>query len=560
MKAGKEERKIQQNKVKSDVYLREQLRRIFPQMSGEACEQMILELKSEPKKNKKRFLKIFYSRILFTSIIFMLQFVWFLIILTHLSRYSQIITVGFRVFSVLMALFLINKQENSVYKISWILLILTFPVLGGLLYLLFGNKHPAKGIQRKVDRQQDRLMRELPDAEVIFQKMGREHGFAGIARCLYHHAGYPVYRGTDTTYYALGEEMFKDMICDLQRAKHYIFLEYFIISEGLMWNRVFEILKEKAKEGLDVRLIYDDVGCLGTLSPHFRRELERSKIACIVFNPFRPVLSLAVNNRDHRKIVVIDGTIAYTGGVNLADEYINVIEKYGHWKDTAVRLSGEAALSFTEMFLEMWDAFSGQEDRLQDYLPIKAPQKETAGEGFVQPFGDSPLDEKPTGEDLYLNILNQAQDYVYMCTPYLIISDEMQRALVLAAGRGVDVRLMTPGVPDKAVIFRITRSNYRTLLKGGVRIFEYEPGFVHAKNFVSDDKIAVVGTVNMDFRSLYLHFECGAVLYQNQSVLDIRSDFLKTLGSCREVHVWDRKDSLFSRLVDAVLRLFSPLV
>lgn len=558
MKTGKEQRKKQQNKVQSDAYLKEHLTGMLPSLSEEACQKMILDLKSEPQKSKKRFLKIFYSRILFTGIIFLIQVIWFAIMLTLLSRYTQWITIVFRIFSVGMGLFLLNKNENSVYKISWVLIISSLPVLGGLMYLLFGNKHPSRRIHWKIQREQMRLLPELTERKETEEELSLgDH--AGIACCLSRNSGYPVYRNTQTKYYPLGEDMFRDMLQDLAEAKQFIFLEYFIISEGVMWKQILSVLEEKAREGVDVRIIYDDVGCLTTLPFHYIAKLEKMGISCMAFNPFRPLFSLAVNNRDHRKILVIDGHTAYTGGINLADEYINLVEKYGHWKDTAVRVQGEAALAFLEMFLEMWDAFSAKKDKLSDFVP-EITWKPVTAAGYVQPFYDSPLDEKPTGENLYLNIINQAKKYVYLTTPYLIISDEMQRALVLAAGRGVDVRIITPGVPDKAIVYRITRSNYHDLLKGGVRIFEYVPGFIHAKNFVSDDEIAVVGTVNMDFRSLYLHFECGAVLYQTGTVADVKADFEETLFSAREVHLEDMRRGFFSGILDALLRLLSPLV
>ena len=337
-------------------------------------------------------------------------------------------------------------------------------------------------------------------------------------------------------------------------------MEYFIVEEGRMWNSILEILEEKARAGLDVRFLYDDLGTVSLLPPGYDRKLEAKGIRCMAFNPFIPLWSLVMNNRDHRKITVIDGHTAFSGGVNLADEYINEKERFGHWKDTGFMLKGEAVWNYTVMFLQMWNAFRRTDAGYDAFRPECFHPEPFSSDGFVQPYGDSPLDEEIAAENVYLNILNQARDYVYIFTPYLIIDHEMDTALCLAAKRGVDVRIVTPGIPDKKVIFQLTRSYYPSLLRAGVRIYEYAPGFLHAKSYVCDDETAVVGTINMDYRSLYLHFECGTLFYRNSIVADVKEDYLRTLEKCREIGLKDTRQGFFGSLFCAVLRVLAPLL
>ena len=353
--------------------------------------------------------------------------------------------------------------------------------------------------------------------------------------------------------------MFADMLAVLEKAEHYIFLEYFIVSEGKMWDRILEVLKQKAAQGVDVRVIYDDMGCLARLPAGYHSWLEKEGIKCMAFNPVVPLISLVMNHRDHRKIMVVDGHTAFTGGINLADEYINVKARFGYWKDTGIRLKGEAVWSFTVMFLEMWNAYRNEDDDIQKYRPSVWHPDPFTGEGIVCPYTDTPLDGEPLAENIYLDILNQAQKYVYIFTPYLILDDVMRNTLCHAAARGVDVRIVTPGIPDKKVVFRLTRSNYAMLLKAGVRIYEYTPGFIHAKSYICDDEFGVVGSVNMDYRSLYLHFECAALLYQTEALTELKRDVLDTIGQSREIMLEDCKKGFFGELFDSVLRVFAPL-
>ena len=352
--------------------------------------------------------------------------------------------------------------------------------------------------------------------------------------------------------------MYPQLLQDLERAEHTIFVEYFIVHTGKMWDGVEAILRRKAAQGVDVRLIYDDFGSLLGLPTDFVVRMERAHIRCIPFNPVVPVLSLVMNHRDHRKIVVIDGRIAYTGGVNLADEYINVEQRFGYWKDAALRIEGDAAWNFTVMFLNFWNAFRPSETDYSAFRPQHSAHP--VQDGIVQPYADSPLDEEPVAETVYLNLLARAEQYVYIYTPYLAVGEEMLDALKNAAKRGVDVRLVLPGIPDKKLVFRLSRSYYLPLLQAGVRIYEYTPGFLHAKCWVSDDRAAVVGSINMDYRSLFLHFECGVLLQYNSQVAALRDDVRATLPQCREIHISDCRTSIPGTLLDSVLRLLSPLM
>ncbi len=350
------------------------------------------------------------------------------------------------------------------------------------------------------------------------------------------------------------------LLPELEKAEKYIFLESFIVEEGVMWGSILDVLKRKAAQGVKIRLLYDDIGCFLLLPANYPKQMEALGIECGVFNPFRPVLTVAQNNRDHRKIISIDGKVAFTGGINLADEYINAIEKHGYWKDAAIMLKGKAAWSFTLMFLQMWELCKRTREDYLLFYPGSDEACAVPSAGFVQPYADSPMDTENVGEHVYLQILNQAQDYVYINTPYLIVDDSMVSALMLTAKRGVDVRIVTPHKWDKWLVHMTTRSYYRDLIQAGVKIYEFQEGFMHAKTFVCDDRIASVGTINLDFRSLYLHFECGALMFHSDAVMQVKADFLKTLGRCLPVKKEDQQGTFFLRFFQDVLRLFAPLM
>ena len=509
----------------------------------------------------KRILKKVLNRLVIFGLLLLIQLGWLLIIMTKLANYSVINTIFFNVLSVLVALWVVNKDDNPAYKLGWIILIMAFPLLGGFFYLTAGHKRPSKKLRLRLEAEQKRtdgVMKQEPEVLEELEKL--DPRVKGQFQYVESTAGFPVYRNTEAKYYTLGEELYAVLLEELKKAEHFIFMEYFIVEEGIMWNSILEILEEKAKAGLDVRFLYDDLGSVSILPTGYDRQLEARGIQCMAFNPFVPFLSLVMNNRDHRKIAVIDGHTVFSGGINLADEYINQKVRFGHWKDTGFMLKGEGVWNYTVMFLQMWNAFRHTDASYEMFRPKQYHPEAFASDGYVQPYGDTPLDEEILAENVYLNILNQAKDYVYIFTPYLIVDHEMQTALCLAAKRGVDVRIMTPGIPDKKVIFQLTRSYYPPLLKAGVRIYEYTPGFLHAKSYVCDDEIAVVGTINMDYRSLYLHFECGTLFYKNKIVADVKRDSLETMDKGREVKLSDTRQSFFGGLFCAVLRVFSPLL
>ena len=490
-----------------------------------------------------------------------IQIAFLVCFLYYFSSYRPIIGAIYTVLNVLVLLFLISKDENPSYKIIWVIFTLGIPMIGGILYLLFGNRRASKRLGFSISTEHERYLPLMQPNEDIADKVAASNGrVSGTVRYLQNRCSFPVWENTDSQYYPLGEDMYASLLTELQKAEKFIFMEYFIIEPGIMWSGIFSILEEKAAKGLDVRIMYDDLGCISTLPNGFAESLRDKGIQCIPMNPVMPFLNLAMNNRDHRKITVVDGNVAFSGGINLADEYINKKVKHGHWKDTGIMIKGDAARNFTVMFLELWNAFTEGDAEIDQYMPNPDFVSSIPNDGYVQPFSDSPINDEAISENIYNDILNQAKDYVYIFTPYLIIDDEMRNALRMAAKRGVDVRLITPGIPDKKLIFRVTRANYEPLLSAGVRIYEYTPGFSHAKSFVSDDDTAVIGTINLDFRSLYLHFECGLLLYKTSSVAQIKDDFLSTLEQCREIRPDDLRQSFFWHLFDAVIRVFSPMM
>lgn len=508
-----------------------------------------------------KYLKLIFNRLFVFGLMILVQVVYMLLILNKFSHYSQVWSAICLVLSILVVLFIVNKEDNPAYKIAWIIPILLFPIFGGLLYLFLGNKKPTRRMRDKIEKEHEKHKCRVQNQEVIKDIEKQDLRVAGQVRYLSNHVGFPIYENTNATYYKSGEENFKDMIRELKAAKHYIFMEYFIIDEGDMWDTILDILEQKAQEGLDVRLIYDDMGCVSNLPYKYDRILEARGIKCMAFNPFIPFVSLAMNNRDHRKILVIDGHTGFTGGINLADEYINTKERFGYWKDTGIMLKGEGVWNLTTMFLHMWNSFRTTDEDYDKFRPHVHLNKLVQHDGYIQPYGDSPLDEEVVGENVYLNLINNAKKYVYIFTPYLIIDNEMMTALCLASKRGIDVKIVTPGIPDKKIVFKLTRSYYHQLIENGVEIYEYTPGFLHAKVVVSDDEVATVGTINFDYRSLYLHFECGVFLYKSKCIQDIKQDALETIAKSRKIE----NTNVFSNgkidtLFRAVLRVFAPLL
>ena len=449
--------------------------------------------------------------------------------------------------------------RSSSYKLGWFLLVLAVPVAGLILYFLWNGDRQQKRLDLKKKPSLDENEAVRGRSASSLEKLRRrcpQWGKLADYLCM---QDFLLYQHTRVTYLPTGEVYLEDLLDKAEHAERFIFLEFFIVRTGKMWKGVEDILVRKAAQGVDVRLIYDDFGCLLGLPSDFVVKMERAHIRCIPFNPVVPLVSLVMNHRDHRKIVVVDGNTAYTGGINLADEYINEEERFGYWKDAALRTEGAAVWNFTVMFLDHWNAFRPSEEDYTPFMP-QAEALSAQSDGVIQPYGDSPLDEEALAETVYLNIINQAQRYVYIYTPYFAVGETMLEALKAAAKRGVDVRLVLPGIPDKKLVFRLSRSYYLPLLQAGVRIYEYTPGFLHAKCWVSDDRAAVVGSINMDYRSLFLHFECGVLLQHNSQVAALRDDVRATLPQCREIHISDCRTSIPGTLLDSVLRLLSPLM
>lgn len=514
------------------------------------------------KKTSKRLL----GRVITIGLAVLTQVIWIIFAVVVLQNRFPIVATIISVISVLAVFGITSQDINPSYKLAWTTLILAFPLVGAVIYLLFGKTWMGKEMQRKLDKAAEAAADYLKQDETVRSNLeqkskaaGRQSGYISDT------AGFPVYQKTKTKYFHVGEELYATLLNELKKAEHFIFMEYFIIDDGEMWQGILNILEEKVRMGIDVRLIYDDWGCVSTMPQEFQLQLQRRGIRCEVFNPLVPIPSVLLNNRDHRKITVIDGYTAFTGGINLADEYINRRERFGYWKDTGIMLKGEAVWNFTVMFLEMWSVLSGETVNYKKFQPHVWHEQKFEGDGFVQPYGDTPLDHETVGESVYLNIINRAKNYVYIFTPYLITDNEMVTALKLAAKSGIDVRIVTPGIPDKKLVFLLTQSYYDSLLQAGVRIFEYKPGFLHAKSFVSDDSIAVVGTVNLDYRSLYLHFECGVWMYGTEAVMQIKEDALELFQECQEITLEDCRGKgtwkdMWKRVWQGVLRLFAPLL
>ncbi|MDR3324617.1 MAG: cardiolipin synthase [Spirochaetaceae bacterium] len=513
------------------------------------------------KKHKVRFL----SRArFFVTVLIILQMLFLAGLLTGSYLYFRYAGWVLHIVSVVVSLQIFNKSGKPGFKLTWIFVILLFPLFGGIFYLVFYIQSNPRTYRCLIEQYQKKCRGFFHLTEDKLSLLQDERYFR-LSRYLQNFIGFPVYANTKAEYFPSGEAYFARLIPELEKAERYIFLESFIIEAGSMFDAVFDALERKAAAGLDVRVMYDDLGCFATLPDDFAATLEKAGIKCIVFNPFKPVLSSLQNNRDHRKIVSIDGKTAFTGGVNIGDEYINAYEKYGHWKDSAIMITGEAAWSLTMIFLRLWNMESflrkkWREDDYQAFFPWKDAPCPVANDGFVQPYADSPVVKEYICEKVYLEIINAAKDYIYINTPYLIPDDVLLSALILAAKAGADVRIITPHRPDKPLVQMVSRSFYRRMIRGGIKIYEYSAGFNHSKTFVSDDIAATVGTANLDFRSLCLDYECGVFLYKNSAVKRIKEDFLSTIAACKETTLQDCARNAFFRLTQDVVSLFAPLM
>ncbi len=499
-----------------------------------------------------------FQRIASVALVILLQFCLFLLAINQFSRYFIYVYWFCVAISALVSILIANNKSKLPYKIAWIIPILLFPLFGGLMYVLITNPrrlpHPEGSRTRAVLSEQISSQTRPADLRLLgVDVVQQSHYLANAASC-------PPFRNTDTQYFPTGEAFFPVLLQELSLAKKYIFLEFFIIAEGEMWTKILNILKEKAAEGIDVRIIYDDFGSLMTLPKSYPEELARHGILCSVFHPVTPVLSVRQNNRDHRKICVIDGIVGFNGGINLADEYINQIERFGYWKDSALLLRGEAAWGLTVLFLEMWESIRCSRVDYDHFRPKSFPPV-TCNNGFVQPYFDTPLATDTICADLHVQMFSKAKWYLYITTPYLVIDETIAAALHISARSGVDVRIITPHIPDKKMVFSVTQSHYESLLQAGVRIYEFLPGFIHSKTVVADDLYASVGSCNLDYRSFYLQFENGTWLCGTPSVSAIREDFLASLAFCQEITLKQcQLVPLYRRVIRSILRLFSPLL
>lgn len=512
------------------------------------------------KKGHKGLMHAVFSRMAVILILFLLQLFILFLGFQAFQQYLPHFLGGNAAFELIMIIYLINSRMSSSAKLTWLIIIMGMPVFGTLLLLYTRTDIGHRKVKRRLNELLFQTREMIPQSQEVCEHLADETPeTAALVHYLSHSGCFPVYDHTDVTYFPQGEDKFQELLLQLEAAERFIFLEYFIVAEGIMWGKVLEILARKAKQGVEVRMMYDGTCEFSTLPYDYPKRLGRLGIQCKMFSPLRPFLSTHYNYRDHRKILVIDGHTAFTGGINLADEYINQKNRFGHWKDTAIMLKGDAVKSFTLMFLQMWN----MDERIplyKKYLPCPM-EKLPETSGYVLPYGDCPLDHDRVGEEVYLDILNHATRYVHIMSPYLILDSIMENALRFAAKRGVEVALILPGIPDKPIPYAIAKTHYAALLEDGVQIYEYMPGFVHAKVFVSDDKKAVVGTINLDYRSLYHHFECGAYLYRTPCIADIEADFQTTLAKCRTVTKETIKtEKLSVKVIGKTLKFLAPLM
>ncbi len=515
-------------------------------------------------KKLKKLLRLIFGRTTLGVLFLLIQIAILFAGFNWFREYLIYVYGGSSVLSALVLIYIISEEGNSTVKLSWVVPILVFPVFGTLFYLFLTFQPGSRRINRRIEEIGTRLYPYLlQDPEVLAHYESISASGGSLVRYMNRYGHYPAYENVGVRYFELGDKMFPVLLEELKKAEKFIFLEYFIVEHGVMWDAILEVLRTKASEGIEVRFMYDVMGNLFTLPYGYEKKIQEMGIKCKIFGPVRPALSSYQNNRDHRKICIIDGHTAFTGGVNLADEYINRRVRYGHWKDTAVMIKGRAVNSFTMMFLQLWDVTENEGENYRDFLcppDFHMPDGLKYG-GFVMPYADSPLDGEAVGESVYLDIIGRSRRYVHIMTPYLILDDSTLSALKFSAKRGVEVIIIMPHIPDKVYAYLLARSYYEELLRAGVKIYEYTPGFVHAKVFTSDDEKAVVGTINLDFRSLYLHFECASYFYRNSVVMDVEDDFQKTLEKCEKITLENcRKYPFIKKFAGKALRILAPLM
>ena len=501
------------------------------------------------------------SRLILIGISLIVEIILSVLIVMWLGSYMKWAEIALHVIAALLVLTIYSQPRTASVKMPWIVLIMAVPIFGVTLYLLLGLGIGTSKMRKEYERVDEALFPLLPDNDEAYKRLdGKDRRAANIARYIYAKASYPVYDDSDIVYFddaAKGIEAQKE---ELRKAEKFIFMEYHAIENAESWQSVQEILEERVKAGVEVRVFYDDMGSIGFINMDFVKLLESKGIRCRVFNPFMKGFHLFMNNRDHRKITVIDGKVGFTGGYNLANEYFNITHPYGHWKDTGVKITGNAVKNLTVAFLEMWNAIRGDDENDTDYSRYLPDAEKKEQNSFIAPYADIPIDNEHVGEDVYISMAEYAKDYAWFITPYLILTDEMIHSLGLAAKRGVDVRVITPGIPDKKLVYQVTRSYYHSLVRYGVKIYEYTPGFCHCKMSVADDMIATCGTINLDYRSLYHHFENGCLYADCDAVMDTKRDFEETMAECREVTDDYKAPTAGKNLLMLILRFIAPLM
>lgn len=485
-----------------------------------------------------------------------LVFIAFLSLSSNFVYFYLIMTLLAIVFVVVV----INDSTNPSFKIAWIIPMLIFPVFGVPIYLIFGRKKLSNRVVNKLVKTFKQAKEIIPDNSDVMEeiKNNDEHIYKQFVY-INNTSFSPAFCHTQTEFLPTGEVFYKNLLVELEKAEKFIFMEYFIIDKGKMWDSVLNILKRKAKQGVDVRLMYDDLGTIGLLEKDYPKQLETYGIKAAIFNPFHASLDTFLNYRDHRKITIIDGNVGFSGGINLADEYINEKTRFGHWKDSSIMIKGDAVSMLTIMFLQIW-YYLTEKDEANEYEKFLSTVNYDS-DGYVQPFGDSPLSGYLTGELAYMNIINNAKKYIYITTPYLVLDNEMITALTLASESGTDVRIMTPHIPDKWYVHAVSRANYEPLLKAGIKIYEYTPGFIHSKTIVSDDEVSIVGTTNFDFRSFYLHFENGIMMYKSKCVNQVYDEFMRLINISEEITLEKyNSQPRHIKIRGKILKLFSPMM
>lgn len=507
----------------------------------------------------RKLLRFMFSRLFITALMVVIQFLFIVSLVTLLAEYATYIFWLLEILAVISIVFVINSEMEDGFKLIWSIIILALPIAGITLYLFIGNTKLGSRRLRKIVhiyKETNHLYKSNITLKYNFENPSIQRQVTYLTN-----QGFPIYDNSKAHYMSWGEVKWVEMKEELKKAQKFIFMEYFILEEGIFWNSILEILEQKVKEGVEVRVMYDDLGCANKLPYGYQRTLEKKGIKCVVFNPLNFYYSARMNNRDHRKILVIDGNVGFCGGINLADEYINEVERFGRWKDTALLIKGDAVWSLTLMFLQNWNTHRDEDQDYELYKPDEPNEELKNSKEFVLPYGDSPFDNEPIGRNVYMNMINNAKKYLYLTTPYLIIDQAMMNSLCIAAKSGIDVRIITPGIYDKKMVSWLTKDSYKPLLEAGARIYEYTPGFIHAKSFLCDDIVCNVGTINMDYRSFYHHFECSTLIYNSSAVISLKKDFFDTLEDCTEITLNTiRKQGFFRSLMAKLLKLFAPLV